>query len=284
MNPPQLITRQADLLALLRDWRHERHLAIDTETDSFYAYTPRVCLIQISCGRGDVIIDALTIEDLSPLAILLADPGIEKILHAANNDLIGLRRDFRFTVHTVFDTAIAARLLGRRQLGLAAILAEEFGVTSDKKLQRGDWAKRPLSADQLYYAQRDTHFLIELRHRLHRQLVAKRLWEAAQKRFALLERLRPKPERHPNPKSYLRLKGAEDLADDSLRALKALFAYRERLAQKANRAPFRVMTNEVLIRLARELPRDLGSLLCIRGLPGRFRGTAAQELLRLLKG
>lgn len=284
MNPPQLITSQADLLALLRDWQGERHLAIDTETDSFYAYTPRVCLIQISCGRGDFILDTLTIEDLSPLALLLSDPRIEKILHAADNDLLGLRRDFRFTVHTIFDTAIASRLLGRRQLGLAAILAEEFGVRSDKKLQRGNWAKRPLSDDQLYYAQLDTHFLIELRHRLHRQLVAGGLWEGAQKRFALLERLQPKPEGPPNPKRYLRLKGAEDLADDSLRALKALFAYRERLAQKANRAPFRVMTNEVLMRLAKELPRDLASLLRIRGLPGRFRGKAAQDLLRLLKG
>ncbi len=284
MNPPQLITRQADLGAILRDWQGERHLALDTETDSFYAYTPRVCLIQISCGRGDFILDTLTLEDLSPLAPLLSDPRIEKILHAADNDLIGLRRDFGFVVHTIFDTAVACRLLGRRQLGLASILAEEFRVTSDKKLQRGNWAKRPLSADQLYYAQLDTHFLIELRHRLQRQLAAGRLWEAAQKRFRLFETFRPKPERPPDPKSYLRLKGAEDLAEDSLRALKALFAYRERLAQKANRAPFRVMTNEFLIRLAQELPRDLASLLRVRGLPGRFKGRGAQELLRVLKG
>jgi ribonuclease D len=284
MNPPQLITRQADLRAILRDWQRERHLALDTETDSFYAYSPRVCLIQISCGRGDCILDTLTLEDLSPLAPLLSDPRIEKVLHAADNDLIGLSRDFGFVVHTIFDTAIASRLLGRRQLGLASILAEEFRVTSDKKLQRGNWAKRPLSADQLYYAQLDTHFLIELRHRLHRQLAAGRLWEAAQKRFLLLEKLRPKPERPPDPKSYLRLKGAEDLAEDSLRALKALFAYRERLAQRANRAPFRVMTNEFLIRLAQELPRDLASLLSVRGLPGRFKGRGAQELLRVLKG
>jgi ribonuclease D len=187
-------------------------------------------------------------------------------------------------VHPIFDTAVACRLLGRKHLGLASILAEEFGVTSDKKLQRGDWAKRPLSAEQLHYAQLDTHFLIELRHMLHRQLVAGRLWEAAEKRFALLERLRPKPESPPHPESYLRLKGAEGLSGDSLRALKALFAYRERLAQKANRAPFRVMTNEVLIRLAQELPRDLPSLLRIRGLPRRFRGKVAQRLLRVVKG
>jgi ribonuclease D len=284
MNPAQLITTQADLLTLLRDCEGERHVAIDTETDSFYAYTPRVCLIQISCSLGDFILDTLALEDLSPLGPLLSGGEVEKILHAADNDLIGLRRDFGFTVHPLFDTAVACRLLGRRQLGLASILAAEFGVTSDKKLQRGDWAKRPLSPEQLYYAQLDTHFLIDLRHRLHRELVAGRLWEEARKRFARLERLRPKPERPPHPESYLRLKGAERLADDSRRALKALFAYREQLARKTNRAPFRVMTNEVLIRLAQELPRDLPSLLRIRGLPGRFRGKAAREILRLLRG
>jgi ribonuclease D len=284
MNPPRLITRQAELLAVLRDWQGERYLAVDTETDSFYAYTPRVCLIQVSCGRGDFILDTLSIEDLSPLGTILSDPRIEKILHAADNDLIGLKRDFGFMVQPLFDTAVACRLLGRKQLALASILAEEFGAISNKKLQRGNWAKRPLSAEQLYYAQLDTHFLIELRHRLHRELVARRLWEAAEKRFAFLERLRPKPEKPRHENGYLRLKGAERLSADSLRALKALFAYRERLAQEANRAPFRVMTNEVLIRLAQELPRDLPSLLRIRGLPRRFGGRAAQELLRVLKG
>jgi ribonuclease D len=284
MNPAQLITTQADLLTFLRDCQGERYLALDTETDSFYAYTPRVCLIQISCGLGDFILDTLTLEDISPLGPLLSGPEVEKILHAADNDLIGLRRDFGFTVHPLFDTAVACRLLGRRRLGLASILAAEFGVASDKKLQRGNWAKRPLSPGQLYYAQLDTHFLIELRHRLHRELVAGRLWAEAQKRFARLERLRPKPERPPHPESYLRLKGAEHLADDSRRALKALFAYREQLARKTNRAPFRVMTNEVLVRLAQELPQDLTSLRRIRGLPGRFKGKAAQEILRLLRG
>jgi ribonuclease D len=284
MNRPRLITRQAELLAILRDWQGERYLAIDTETDSFYAYTPRVCLIQISSGRGDFILDPLTIEDLSPLGTMLSGLRTEKILHAADNDLIGLKRDFGFTVHPLFDTAVAYRLLGRKQLALASILAEEFGVISNKKLQRGNWAKRPLSAEQLYYAQLDTHFLIELRHRLHRELVARKLWEAAENRFAFLERLRPKPEKPRDANGYLRLKGAERLSADSLRALKALFAYRERVAQKANRAPFRVMTNEVLIRLAQELPRDLPSLLSIRGLPRRLGGRAAQELLRVLKG
>jgi len=284
MNPPRLITRQDDLVAIARELAAKKHLAIDTETDSFYAYTPRVCLIQLSCKQSDFLVDPLVIRDLSPLAPLLSDPGVEKVLHASENDIIGLKRDFDLSVRPVFDTAVACWLLGRRQLALFRILAEEFGVKSDKKLQRCNWARRPLSNEQLSYAQQDTHFLIELRHRLHRRLLDRDLWEAAQERFRLLEELRLKPEKPPHSKSYLRLPGAEALSPGSLQVLKALFAYRERLARKTNRAPFRIMTNEVLVRLARELPQDLGSLLRVRGLPRWFGGRSAQELLRLLKG
>jgi ribonuclease D len=284
MNPLRLITGQDDLVAVVRVLAAEKHVAIDTETDSFYAYTPRVCLIQLSCNQGDFLLDPLTLRDLSPLAPLLSDPEVEKVLHASENDIIGLKRDFHLSVRPVFDTAIACRLLGREQLALSRILAEEFGVKSDKKLQRCNWAKRPLSHEQLSYAQQDTHFLIELRHRLHRQLLDRDLWGAAQERFRRLGELRLKPEKPPHPKSYLRLPGAETLSPNSLQVLKALFAYRERLALRSNRAPFRVMTNEVLVRLARERPQDLSSLLRVRGLPRWFGGGSARKLLRLLKG
>ena len=284
MNPPRLITGQDDLVAVVRVLAAEKHVAIDTETDSFYAYTPRVCLIQLSCNQSDFLLDPLTLRDLSPLAPLLSDPGVEKVLHASENDIIGLKRDFQLSVRPVFDTAIACRLLGRKQLALSRILAEEFGVKSDKKLQRCNWAKRPLSHEQLSYAQQDTHFLIELRHRLQRQLLDRDLWGAAQERFRRLGELRLKPEKPPHPKSYLRLPGAETLSPASLQVLKALFAYRERLALRSNRAPFRVMTNEVLVRLARERPQDLSSLLRVRGLPRWFGGGSARKLLRLLKG
>jgi len=284
MNPPRLITRQDDLTAIAQVLAAEKHLAVDTETDSFYAYTPRVCLIQLSSGESDFLVDPLALRDLSPLAPLLSDPGVEKILHASENDIIGLRRDFGLSVRPVFDTAIACSLLGRKRLALSRILAEELGVRSDKKLQRCNWAKRPLSGEQLSYAQQDTHFLIELRHRLYRRLLDRDLWGAAQERFRRLEELRLKPDKPPHPKSYLRLPGAETLSPDSLKVLKALFAYRERLAAKSNRASFRILTNEVLVRLARERPQDLGSLLRVRGLPRWFGGRSAHELLRLLKG
>ncbi len=283
MRPPKVIARQAELDKFLEYISDAKHLAVDSESNSYFAYRPRVCLIQISRDHEDFILDPLALEDISPLGRIFADPAIEKVLHAAENDLIGFKKDFRFQIRNVFDTSMACRLLGRSKLGLARILAEEFGVKLDKKYQRCNWEKRPLSPEQLYYAQLDTHFLIDLRNRLHGELLKKNLWPLAQKEYVRLEQIRLNPPRKWDPDGYLRLKGAQKLPEPSLRVLKELSAYRERLARSANKAPFRVMNNEFMVRVAREMPGDLASLLQVRGLPSRFKGRGAERLLRVIK-
>ena len=283
MRPPKVIARQAELDKFLEYISDAKHLAVDSESNSYFAYRPRVCHIQISRDHEDFILDPLALEDISPLGRIFADPAIEKVLHAAENDLIGFKKDFRFQIRNVFDTSMACRLLGRSKLGLARILAEEFGVKLDKKYQRCNWEKRPLSPEQLYYAQLDTHFLIDLRNRLHGELLKKNLWPLAQKEYVRLEQIRLNPPRKWDPDGYLRLKGAQKLPEPSLRVLKELSAYRERLARSANKAPFRVMNNEFMVRVAREMPGDLASLLQVRGLPSRFKGRGAERLLRVIK-
>jgi ribonuclease D len=282
MHPPKLIATQPELDKFLEYISDAKHLAVDSESNSYFAYSPRVCLIQISRNHKDFILDPLTLEDVSPLGRIFADPSIEKVLHAAENDLIGFKKDFRFRMRNVFDTSVACRLLGRRKLGLARILAEEFGVKLDKKYQRCNWEKRPLSAEQLYYAQLDTHFLIDLRNRLHGDLLKKNLWSQAQKEYLRLEEIRLNLPRKWDPDGYLRLKGAQKLSEPSLRVLKELSAYRERLARSINKAPFRVMNNEFMVRVARAMPRDVASLLRIRGLPSRFKGKGAAKLLGII--
>ncbi|MGD8315502.1 MAG: HRDC domain-containing protein [Syntrophobacterales bacterium] len=282
MHPPKLIATQPELEKFLEYISDAKHLAVDSESNSYFAYRPRVCLIQISRNHKDFILDPLTLEDVSPLGRIFADPSIEKVLHAAENDLIGFKKDFRFRMRNVFDTSVACRLLGRRKLGLARILAEEFGVKLDKKYQRCNWEKRPLSAEQLYYAQLDTHFLIDLRNRLHGELLKKNLWSQAQKEYLRLEEIRLNLPRKWDPDGYLRLKGAQKLSEPSLRVLKELSAYRERLARSINKAPFRVMNNEFMVRVARAMPRDVASLLRIRGLPSRFKGKGAAKLLGII--
>jgi len=283
MHPPKLIASQPELDKFLEYICDAKHLAVDSESNSYFAYRPRVCLIQISRNHEDFILDPLALEDISPLGRIFADPSIEKVLHAAENDLIGFKKDFRFQMQNVFDTSVASRLLGRSKLGLARILAEEFGVKLDKKYQRCNWEKRPLSAEQLYYAQLDTHFLIDLRNRLHGELLKKNLWSQAQKEYLRLEKIRLNPPRKWDPDGYLRLKGAQKLSEPSLRVLKELSAYRERLARSVNKAPFRVMNNEFMVRVAREMPRDVASLLRVRGLPSRFKGKGSARLWRVIK-
>ncbi|MBW1981862.1 MAG: HRDC domain-containing protein [Deltaproteobacteria bacterium] len=283
MDRPVLIDSQDLLQHFLERHKGLEKLALDTETNSFYAYTPRICLIQLTTHTGDYILDPLAVRELSGLGILLADNKVEKIIHAAENDLAGLWRDFRFRVRNIFDTAIACRLLGRKRLGLSRILLEEFNVNHDKKLQRCDWQKRPLSEEQLAYAQLDTHFLIPLRDRLYQQLEEKGLWQTAAARFRRLENFQPKPLKTWDPNGYLHIKGCHSLPPASLETLKKLYRYRQRLARKRNKAPFRIMGNEVLLRLAREMPQNRHSLAKIKGLPVHFKGKNGAGLLRILR-
>lgn len=282
MNPPKLIAAQGEFDWFIEQISEAKHLAVDSESNSYFAYRPRICLIQISANNKDFILDPLTLKDLTGLGHILSDPSIEKILHAAENDLIGFKRDYRFQVTNIFDTSVACRLLGRKRLGLARILSEDFGITMDKKYQRCNWEKRPLNPEQLYYAQQDTRFLLKLRDQLHGQLIESNLWHQAKKEFARLERIRVKPPRDWDPDGYLRLKGAQKLSKTSSRVLKELFSYREHLARKTNKAPFRIMNNEVMVRLASETPDNKHDLLRTKGLPSRFRGRGATHLLRVI--
>lgn len=283
MRSPRLIATQAELDRFVERIATAKHLAVDSESNSYFAYRPRVCLIQISSTHGDFILDPLALKDLSSVGEIFADPAVEKIFHAGENDLIGFKRDFRFQVRNVFDTSTACRLLGHKRLGLASVLSEEFGVRINKKFQRCNWLKRPLSPEQLHYAQLDTRFLTRLRHRLYRQLLEQDLLIQAEEEFIKLERIRDRGPRAWDPNAYLRFKGAEQLPETSLRVMKRLFSYREKLARSANKAPFRIMNNEFMLRLARKMPKDLPALREMRGLPSHFKGKRARRLLQIIK-
>jgi len=283
MNPPEVIATQREFDRFIEQIKDAKHLAVDSESNSYFAYRPRICLIQISAKDKDFIIDPLALQDLTGLGLILSNSSVEKIIHAAENDIIGFKRDYRFQVMNIFDTSLACRLLGRKRLSLARILSEYFGIAMNKKYQRCNWEKRPLSAEQLYYAQQDTHFLIKLRNQLHSELAKRNLWNQAKQDFARLEGMRIRPPREWDPDGYLRLRGAQKLSRPSARVLKELFAYREHLARKTNIAPFRIMNNEFMVRLAREMPESKNELLRVKGLPSRFRGKGIHRLLRVIR-
>ncbi len=138
-------------------------IAVDTESNSLHAYRERVCLIQFSTVERDIVLDPLALDDLSPLAGIFANPDIEKVFHAAEYDLICLRRDYGFSFSRIFDTMHAGRILGSRLAGLDRLLEDKFGVKISKHFQKADWGVRPLSRELLLYAAVDTHYLIPLR-------------------------------------------------------------------------------------------------------------------------
>jgi len=257
--PPILIQSTGQLSDLADELKRHPHIAVDTESNSLHAYRERVCLIQFSTLENDYLVDPLALEDLGALEPVFADPNIEKIFHAAEYDIICLRRDYGFTFANLFDTMQAGRILGRRQAGLDRLLDEKFSIKVNKRFQKADWGMRPLSRDLVLYARLDTHFLIPLRHLLKTELEEKGLWPLADEDFRMA--CLPNGTKHPSDEPYwARFSSRRDMTQQDLTVLKELVLLRERLAQRLDRPPFKVMVDDKLIAIARIKPATLNDL------------------------
>jgi ribonuclease D len=253
-------------------------IGLDTESDSLYHHLDKVCLVQIATDSGEsVLVDTLALRDLSPLAPAMARPGLVKVLHGADYDVTTLKRDFGLAFASLFDTMIAARLLGRTEIGLAAVARDELGVTLSKRNQRDDWSRRPLTPQQEAYALADVRHLVALRERQQGRLAAAGRIEWLREECEAVAAL-PAATRRRDPEAYLSIKGARSLSPRSLAALRELVAWRERRAEATDTPAFKVLSNDALLRLADKMPRAMGDL---RGTPGvlpRLGGQAADLL------
>lgn len=283
--PPDLDARlletAAEVEELARRLEGEPLLAIDTEADSFHSYYTKVCLVQVSTRGGDWIVDPLAAGSLAPLAGMLADPAVTCVLHGADYDLRLLDRDHGLRVRGLFDTMVAARLLGYESFGLSSLLERHFGLRVPKEHQRADWSRRPLAPALLRYAATDTHFLPALHDLLRAAIEAKGRLGWAAEEFALLEQVRHQPREEPD--AWLRVKGARALDPRGQAVLRELFAWRDAAAREQDRAPFRVLGNATLVALARRRPcrpRDLGG---IAGLPRSRRPAFERDLLEAVR-
>lgn len=243
-------------------------LGVDTESDSFYSYQEKVCLIQISDLHSDYIIDPLLLPDLSPLAPIFADRSIPKILHGADYDVVCLKRDFGFEIRNIFDTLIAAQLLGMQRIGLADLILRFFGVELDKQYQRHDWSARPLLSEHLDYARGDTHYLPALREIMSRRLRQVGRMRHLREECKLLEK-RKWQGRPFDPDGYLQIKHANLLDDAGKRILRRLYLYRDAAAREMDRPTFKVMPDQVLLKVAADKPKTSAELDRI------FRGKSA---------
>lgn len=264
---------------MVDEMRGKRVIALDTESDSLFSYYPKVCLIQISAyadGDGtnvsDYLVDPLAIDDLAQLGELLSVEEREVVMHAAENDLLLLQREYGISVERLFDTQLAARILGKKQVGLASILDEEFGVASDKRMQRTNWGSRPLKREQIVYAQKDTHFLLPLRERLSAELKEAGRWEEAQDAFELLVATDFESKETPE-RTMWQMKETRDVPRESTGVLEALWEWRELEAQRRNTPPFKILGNRALAALAEQRPATLEEL-------GQVKGVGASSVRR----
>jgi ribonuclease D len=242
-----------------------RSIALDTEGASFHRFVDRIYLLQLSTRERTAIIDPIPIGRPSALGRLLEDPQIEIVFHDADYDLRLLQQDYGWHVRNIFDTRVAAQLLGLRAFGLAALLERYFGVKLDKKHQRADWSMRPLTQGMLDYAAQDTIHLLELRDRLERELERAGRLDWAHEEFALLEGTRWGDD---NPgDAFLRVKGARDLSRRELAVLRELVQWRDGVAERLDRATFRIVGNEQLLEIARRQPASPDQLSSIKGVP-----------------
>ena len=281
--PPQRYVRSnEELAALMHRVAREPIVALDTEAASFHRFVDRIYLIQLSGRHETAIIDPLTVTDVSGLGALLADPAVEIVFHDADYDLRILDRDYGFRARHLFDTRIAAHLLGEPAVGLAALLAKYVGVTLDKKYQRADWSRRPLPPEMLEYAATDTCYLLALREHLRAGLQAAGRLSWAEEEFERLEGLRWTPA-ETNGGTYLRVKGARALGRRGLAILRELLPWRDAIAAELDRASFRVVSNEALLALSATPPRSTEELGKVRGLSPRLVSERGASLLAVIE-
>jgi ribonuclease D len=260
-----LIEKQADLAQFFGRLRTEPLVAVDTEAASFHRHKDRVYLLQISSRNETAVIDPLSVDNLAPLGEVLADPSVEVVFHDADYDLRLLRQEYGLNASNLFDTRVAAQLLNEPGVGLAALLEKYLGVHLDKRYQRADWSARPLSPEMLEYAAADTRHLPQLRDILRDRLSQMGRLDWAQEEFALLAGVRWSAPANDEP-PYLRMKGAKALDGRGLAVLRELFQWRDDLAQRTDRAAFRILNNEPMLVMAKSPPSDLAALKEVRGI------------------
>jgi len=278
----QLIDRDDALSSVQGDIAGVSRISLDCEAAGFHRYLDRLSLVQLTAGPHTFLLDPLALDLRPLLAPLVEDPEVEVLMHGADYDLRLLDRDLGVHLTGLFDTQIAAALLGETGIGLSSLLDRYFGVKLSKQYQRADWAERPLSEGMLNYAAHDTLHLDALASLMRSRLEEAGRFSWAEEEFRELEKIRwspPDPEEDP----VLRVKGARDLMPREAERLRVALQWRDGIARVRDRALFRVAGDPVLLEIALQAPRSMDALTRIPGMHGglaRGEGGALLEALR----
>lgn len=277
----QLIDTEPGWRECLEVLRRQPRLAVDLEANSLFAYQEQVCLLQVSTPEHDFIIDPLADFSLDGLGEIFTNPKVEKIFHASSYDLMLIKYHYGWTLANLFDTMWAGRILGFRNMGLAWFLQDFYGVQVSKRFQKANWAQRPLSSEMLEYARNDTHYLLRLRDELAARLDEQGCLEEAREIFAN-ECQVPMPDRAFRPDAFWSVSGARELRPRAQAILKALYLFRDKEARERNWPPFKVLSEERLVVLARHAPKTEHELEALHCLSKNQFDRLGRELLKVI--
>ena len=259
------------------DW-----IALDTEFLREKTYYPKLCLLQVATPDSVACIDPLALDELAPLLGILFDEGITKVMHSGRQDMEIFYHLAGKLPSPVFDTQIAALMLGYpEQVGYASLVKEELGIELDKLHTRADWTQRPLSDDQIQYAADDVIYLVEIYQRLSEKLAAlgRRDW--------LLEDFQRLTDadlyNNPPADAWQKVKGGNRLRGDSLSIMQTLAGWREQLAQQKNRPKGWILRDDALIDISRHRPASLEALAKIRGLSDGLVRNSGNKIVELVR-
>ena len=279
----EMVNTPEKLIEAVKDISASTVISIDTESNSLFAYQEEVCLMQISTKEKDYLIDTLSLDDISVFDKIFRNPKIRKIFHAAEYDLICLYRDFGFEFCNLFDTMIAARILGIQAIGLGNLLKEYFNIKTNKKYQRANWGKRPLTQEMQNYAVLDTRYLYQLANIFEEKLIEKKLLALAEEDFTReIEKIHHM-DLSKSYKEVWRYSNAKDLTPEQLAILQALANERDLIAQMKNKPLFKVIEDKRLIEIAQLAPQTKTELEQHTDIPQKLIDRYSHWILKAVK-
>lgn len=276
----QYVGDTAAMREMLSHLHGSHFVSVDLESDSYHNYAEKIALLQIGDGENIFILDPFSV-DLAQVASLFKDKSKEKVFHDVDYDGRMLLTFLGVKPTPIFDTMVAARILGKEKVGLADLLGEYVGISLDKGLQKADWSRRPLSHDMLEYAALDVAYLIQLRDRLAAEIEDLGRADWAREEFErLVENLEPMPEKSAD---FTRVKGARDLSPRQLAVLQKLLEWREAKAESMDVPPFKVIGTERLLNIAGKHPRSRRELERSGFLSERQEARFGNDILRAVE-
>jgi ribonuclease D len=281
---PKVIENPKALKAFFDRSSNEDVIAVDVESAGFYKYYNRVNLIQVATRKEAVIIDPQKFDDFSAFQSFANSSGCMWLFHGGDYDASMLSKDFEVYIPRMFDTRKAAEIRGLKELGLRALTEKYLGFTLDKRLQRCDWSKRPLTTAMKEYGLLDAVCLIPIYDELKKELeqLGRLAWVEEECDYILRHAKENNHETVPDIYAF-RIKGASRLTKRSQAVLREVWKLRESIAQRLDRAPFMVINNYALYDIAKLSPKTVAGLSTIKSLNKDFLSRHGQSIVDAIK-